>query len=297
MSRHPRLLPLFLALALASAETAAARPEIEPRIESATATGYRAIVSVPLPEIIHGVVFGEPLDEVMIAGASAVEPAGAPQLPAITLILRAPTRTVPAGAAPTGTAPPGAAPRGSVLRVTAHAGNERSLGALRPVPLPRLLSDRDSWGDLSPARLAAYLSDPAYLADSSDRGAPSQADARPVLVRSVSSAEGDEPVVQVTLKPVRWNPRTGEATFVEEVRLDVSWDLPPPAPGGARAAPEAPPRGVAFAPGTRAGAAAYTGPLRVQPSRPWLRLGVVRPGLYVLSPADLQAAGVPTTGI
>jgi hypothetical protein len=42
----------------------------------------------------------------------------------------------------------------------------------------------------------------------------------------------------------------------------------------------------------RSAAALATSPARVDPSRPWVRLGALRPGLYQVSPADLAAAGV-----
>ena len=265
-----------------------------PRVESVTATGYRVTVPVPEPDIRIEEVFGENLAEISLPGGAFDSPAGAPQLPSITLLLR-----VPWGVDP---------------RVTASPGAERSLGALKPVPLPHLVSDRAVWRSVSAAEIASYLERPEY----SPRGAGAS---QPPLWSAVTSAAGVERVLQVTLRPIRWDPRSGQATALERVTLEVSWEKPVRpelGQGPASTGAVAPIRGevgrdgavgprYAARPASTSGArpvvgagrraSAYAGPLRVQPTRPWVRLGVFRPGLYAVSPADLASAGVSVSGI
>jgi len=231
---------------------------LAPRVEAITATGYRVVLPVPEPEVTIQDLFGERLAEISLPGGAFDLPAGAPQLPSITVLLR-----VPWGVDPTVRATPGA---------------ERSLGSVRPVPLPHLLSARREWQGVGAAELASYLEGPAYRS----RGGEV---AGPPLLAFVKTAALGERVLHVTLRPVRWDPRTGRATAFDRVTIDVSWENP------AREGPFSP------APLSRRGASTYSGPFRVGPTRPWIRLGVLRPGLYALSPADLAAAGVSVSAI
>ena len=244
---------------------------VMPRVMTATATGYRVIVPIPAPEIQTGDVFGEQLAEIRLPGGALDLPAGTPQLPSITLLLH-----VPWGVDP---------------HVSATAGAERSLGTLLPEPLPHLVSDRARLPAIGAADLAAYLGGAGYA-----RGGWGAAAgvAEPALMSVVKTAAGEERVLQVTLRPVRWDPRTGRATVVEEITLEVSWG------GSTTAVPAGGTAGQpAREPVRRASgrASAYTGPFRVEPGRPWVRLGILRPGLYAVSAADLAAAGVSTAGI
>ena len=265
-------------------------PAISPRIESVTETGYRAVVSIPEPDIKTGQIFGENLAEISLPGGAFDSPAGVPQLPSITLLLR-----VPWGVNP---------------RVNATPGVERSLGALKPVPLPHLVSDRIGWQAMGAAEVASFLERPEY----GSAGA-----SQPPLLRVVRSAAGGERLLQVTLRPVRWDPRSGQATALDRVTLDVSWERPDhpessaPAAGavislGGEVGPSgavgpwyllraSPIHAARTVPRAGGGASAYAGPLRIQPSRPWVRLGVLRPGLYAVSPGDLASAGVSVSGI
>src|SRR6185295_6095487 len=148
------------------------------------------------------------------------------------------------------------------------------LGSLRPEPLPHLISDRARWSSLGAAELSAYLEGGAYGGWVSPPQAP--------LATSTLTGAGEERVLLVTLRPVRWDPRSGSAIAVESITLDVSWDAAP----ATRRAPRA---------GRRA--LAYSGPRRLEPDRPWVRLGILRPGLYAVSAADLAQAGVSTGSI
>jgi peptidase C25-like protein len=242
------------------------------RVESVTATGYRAVVSIPEPEVLVQQVFGENLAEISLPGGSFDAPAGVPQLPLLTVLLR-----VPWGVDP-------------IVRAT--PGPERTLGAMRPVPLPHLLSDRSAWASVTPGEVAAYLEGPAY-----GRWGGASASALVPLVTSVKTAAGGERIVQVTLRPVRYDPRTGLASAVDRVTLDVAWEKPAAGDLAAGTGSAVGPRYAPRAGLSRARAAAYSGPLRVQPTRLWVRLGVLRPGLYAVSPADLALAGVVTAGI
>ncbi|HMI31528.1 MAG TPA: C25 family cysteine peptidase, partial [Candidatus Limnocylindrales bacterium] len=247
------------------------------RVESVTATGYRAVVSIPEPEVLVQQVFGENLAEISLPGGSFDSPAGTPMLPTLTVLLR-----VPWGVDP-------------VVRAT--PGQERVLGAMRPVPLPHLISNRAMWATLTADEVAAYLEGPAYGRWS---GAPAPALAP--LATSVNAAAGGERIVQVTLRPVRYDPRTGLASALDQVTLDVAWEKPvvaAAAGGGNAVGPRYAQRTglTPIAGRSRVRASAYTGPLRVEPTRSWVRLGVLRPGLYAVSPADLVTAGVVTAGI
>jgi len=260
LSLSPRTLSLFLLAAAlpAGAQTLGDRFLIGPaslgaRVESVTSSGYRVVVPIPAPDLAPGVVFGQSLTEITIPGGSAVDPAGTPQLPCLTLFLRI--------------------PKGVTPRVSARAGPTRSLGTIRPEPLPHLLSDRVLADALGAARLEAWLQSGTYGGG---------ATVEPPLLSYSIGAAGEERAVTVVLRPVRWDPRSGQGSVVDGITLDVSWEA---APRPARA------------PGAGFRSAAYSGPLRVQPDRPWVRLGVLRPGLYVLSAADLAAAGVTTAGI
>ena len=214
------------------------------RVESRSTRGYRVVVPIPEPEVATGNVYGQSLTEITLPGGALEAPAGRPQLPILTLLLRA-----PAGVAP---------------RVSATAGAWRALGSVRPEPLPHLLSDRARWSGLNPRELAAYLEDGAY----------SSAPEAPLETHAVSGG-----MVAVTLHPVRWDPRSGSATVADAITIEVSWDEASTAPRVARRS------------------AVYAGPFRVRPNRPWVRLGIVRPGLYALSAADLAGAGITTSGI
>ncbi len=273
--RFLSLLPLAVALlgltpregraagaAGASAEGPILATSVSARVESHTAFGYRVVLSIPEPEVTAGVVFGEPLAEITLPGGALDAPAGQPQLPSLTLLLRVPRGVEPA--------------------LRASTGGERSLGVLRPEPLPHLVSDRESWLSLDARRVASYLEGPAYRAraGAEERETP--------YASFVTTSAGNERVAQVTLRPVRWDPRTGQASVVDQITLDVSW-TPVQASG-----PFAPP---AFAPGAGGRAFAYSGPFRVQPDRPWVKLGIIRQGLYALSAADLAGAGVAVSGI
>ncbi len=233
--------------------------------------GYRVVLTIPAPDVTLGDVFGGNLAEITLPGGAFGAPAGSPQLPFLSLLLH-----VPWGVDPT---------------VTASVSGERSLGSLLPEPLPYLLSDRGRWQAVSAAEVASYLDGAAY-------GRGSAKPPEQPLASFVTTAAGEDRVIQVTLRPVRWDPRTRRATVAGQIALDVSWAAPLRGAGGTPGGGGTSRSGLS--PGERrAGehAAAYVGPLRVQPTRPWVRLGVLRPGLYALSAADLAAAGVSVAGI
>jgi hypothetical protein len=231
---------------------------LAPRVEAVTATGYRVVLQVPEPRVTIQEIFGETLAEISLPNGAFDLPAGTPQLPSLTLVLRVPWGVNPA------------------VRVT--PGAVRTIGAVRPVPLPHLLSQRKSWPGLTAAQVASYLEGPEYR---SRGGEP----ASPPLLTFVKTAALGVRVLHVTLRPVRWDPRSGRVSTLDRITLDVSWDKP------AGLGPFSP------APLSRGRSAAYSGPLRVEPTRPWVRLGVLRPGLYTVSASDLAAAGVSASAI
>ncbi len=281
------------ALALLATATARAEGVPPPVVSAVTPTGYRVHVPVGEPVVRSGDVYGAVLSEIEIPGGVADAPAGTPQLPVRMLAFR-----IPWGVEP---------------RVRATPGAARPLGAMRPVPLPYLLSAAGIRESTSAAEVARWLAGAPYLEGSSTSWSP-LLDARP-------AAAGSERFLQIRLAPVRWDPRTGAAEAADAVDLDVSWDRPvaPVEDAGARPnsltpldalgphyapvlRPPAGPRGgsAPSRPGSVAAPAlgpAPAVPVRVTPAFPWVRLGVTRPGLYALSPADLAAAGVTTAGI
>lgn len=255
-------------------------------VEQVTETGYRVRLSFGEPTVRRDQLFGFDLAEITFPGSAPDLVPGGPVLPARTIYLR-----VPSGA------------RASVL---ATPGSTRSLGATRPTPFPGALSDPAIRARLSAGAIEGALAGPGY------RGGRGSA-ARGLIETHVMGARGSR-LLAVTIRPVAWDPETGETRFIESVTLTVAWDKPVSAlarspvsvalmtePPGA-VGPFYPssiavgrgPSGSAFRAASRA---ASIGPLRVSPARPWVRLGVIRPGLYEVSPADLALAGVSTVGI
>ena len=283
---RPSVRGLIAAVLIAVAVSASVRAESEtpvPVVESVTPTGYRVRVAFGEPTVSRGSVFGFDLAEIALPGSVPDAAPGGIPLPTRTVFLR-----VPDGVSAT---------------VTGSPGSARSLGSLRPVPFANLLLDRAPRRLIDAATVGAALAGPAYSA----RGArppyaPIQA------VRRISA--GGARFLAVTLRPVNWDASSGEATAIGEIALDVRWDRPVEAlaPNAAAAREErlAPSTAVgplypaaaplrrtgAIAPLRRSAAALATSPARVDPSRPWVRLGALRPGLYQVSPADLAAAGV-----
>lgn len=290
------LLAGFLAAALYSSASATVGPAApQALVEAVTSTGYRVRVPLGEPSVVRGQILGFDLAEIDLPGADFEASPGGPPLPVRTLFLRVPW--------------------GVEASVTAAEGSARSLGALRPVPFPHVLTDQSIRSSFGSAAIAGALSGPAYTAGVARGGRTGP------IGGTREMAAGAERFLAVTIRPVAWDPSSGEVRALEEVTLDVRWDRPVEAVGvvplgtgpGASAArgrwnalapsgavgPAYAPRSAAArgsaAPSSRGSTfapAAAGVPLRVDPSRPWVRLGVVRPGLYQVGSADLAAAGV-----
>src|SRR5882672_8855735 len=272
--------PLSLALGAAGSPAPAAL------VDAVSPTGYRVRLPLGEPSVTRGQILGFDLAEIDLPGADFESAPGGPPLPVRTVFLRVPW--------------------GVEATVSAMEGSTRSLGTLKPVPFPRLISDREIRSSFAPATIVAALTAQAYAAGGARTARP------PAMAAPRDIAAGGERILAVTLRPVTWNPANGEAKALEEITLDVRWDRPvePSArrsmgsigPAGAVGPTytlrPTPPRRAA-SPSARRGtlATAAGGPLRVDLSRPWVRLGIVRGGLYQVGPADLAAAGVSTTGI
>jgi hypothetical protein len=267
-----------------------------PRVEAVTPTGYRVRVPVGEPRVTRARVQGFDLAEVEIPGGSLGGTPGVPQLPSRTILLRIPWGVLPA--------------------VRASAAGARSLGTIDPVPFARMLTEQAAARRVAAGELAAALASAAYRAVGARGARGSPGSGGGMIAAAVPMAAGRERLLAVTIRPVSWDPATRAASAAEEVTLDVSWDRsadpePSAASNTARGGPAsllpgdvvgptyAPlPRRARRAAPLRAGrASSAVGPLRLDPARPWLRLGVVRPGLYRVTPADLAAAGIATTGI
>jgi hypothetical protein len=261
-----------------------------PLVESATPTGYRVRVPIGPAEVSRARIAGYDLAEIRIPGGVADGPRGEPSLPARTVLLRVPWGSDPVV-------------RGARVGV-------RSLGSLDPAPIPHLVTEESMRGRVPPEAVAAAMDGAAYRA----LGGGGET---PVVAATALMASGGQRYLAVTLRPVAWDPVSREARVADEVVIDVSWAAPavalPEAPesGGPAASRDALSAaaldvagavGPRYPPGSRRhsrtrAAAAATVPLRVDPSRPWVRVGVVRPGLYRIDSADLSVAGVSTAGI
>lgn len=240
----------------------------EPILESVTALGFRARIPIGPALVNRARIAGYDLSEIRIVGGVSETPWGQPAIPSRTVLL-----SIPANVAP-------------VVRGTAIGVH--SLGSLDPVPIDHLVSEDAVRARFQPEAIAAAMQSQAY------RALGGRGDA-PVVARS-SIMEGiGARYLAVTIRPVTWDPVTREARVADEVVLDVSWSAPVPQRAAAsQRAGSTPPRTAAER-AARAAQAAQA--LRVDPSRPWVRLGVVRPGLYRIRASDLAAAGVTTGGI
>ena len=277
MIRAPHRILAFLALGLALARAGGADPGIPaPVVESWGPSGYRVRVPIGQATVVHGEVLGHSLAEIVIAGGEPSAPAvELPPLPTRTVLLRAPW--------------------GVRASVTSVPGASRSLGVLRPVPFPWLLTDtraRDR---------AQALPDALERAMRGSSMRSRSGVTVPVHLVTETAAAGER-ILAVTVRPVTWDPRTGEARAVDEVVLDVRWDRaiePSAAPDAAR-----PRSRGALTPSTAVGPSyapraslATAWPQRVDTSRPWVALGVTRAGLYQLGASDLASAGVAAGSI
>ncbi|HYR69563.1 MAG TPA: hypothetical protein VER77_06740, partial [Candidatus Dormibacteraeota bacterium] len=172
----------WLAAASISPALAAVGP---PRaiVEAITPTGYRIRVPLGEPSVTRGEILGFDLAEIDLPGADFEAAPGGPPLPARTVFLR-----VPWGVAAT---------------VSATEGSSRSLGVLKPVPFPHIITDPDIRSSLHPAKIVAALSGPAYAGGAAaprprSAGAP----------RDMAAA--GERLLAVTIRPVTWDPASGE---------------------------------------------------------------------------------------
>jgi hypothetical protein len=129
----------------------------------------------------------------------------------------------------------------------------------------------------------------------------------PLHTTSEGAAAGER-ILAVTVRPVSWDAATGEIRVVDEVALDVRWDAPVE-PASETTRPASRSSSASLAPANAAGPSyppraairtartAAAAPLRVDTSRPWLALGVTRPGLYQIGASDFTSAGVVASSI
>jgi hypothetical protein len=299
LTRRPAPLPYVTALLAAVVPTLAAAADSAPSmtraipvpiVEAVTSTGYRVRVPVGEVRVERGRLFGFDLAEISIPGGASEAPWGEPALPTRTVLLRVPW---------------GVTPVANAVRVSA-----RDLGVLVPVPGAHLLTEESARRLASPSAVTAALDGPAYRAFGAGDA--------PLVARAVPMASRGERLLAVTLRPVTWSPASRLARTSEEIAIEVSWERPIPALAGdsrsARAGltpsstvgPRYPDRAaLGSGAGTRGparapslgSARAATGPLRVDPSRPWAKLTVARPGLYRITAADLAAVGISPAAI
>ncbi len=292
-----RFLPLTLATLLLSGAVVSPVHGVEaltaPVVEGVSAAGYGVRVAIGDPVVTRGEIYGFALSEIEIPGGDPELTPNAPPLPVRTLFLNVPW--------------------GVEATVSATPGASRSLGVLLPTPIAGLLRERAVRNRVDAAVLTAALSSRAPRAGRAAGTAPA-----PLLtVREM--AAGDSRLLVVTLRPVTWDAVSGEARILEQVTLSVRWDRPvdaapaSPAAGGIARTNELSPSGAVgpryaaramrsvgrapALPARRELRQAGFGPFRVDMTRPWARIGILRPGLYQLSPSDLATAGVPIGAI
>jgi hypothetical protein len=286
---------LLLVASILSVRGASASTSVPaPIVEATTSNGYRVRVPVGEVHVERGRLFGFDLAEISVAGGGAESPWGEPALPTRTVLLRIPWGVTPV--------------------VNAVRVGPRDLGTVVPVPAPHLLTEEAVRRLATPNAMTRALDGPAYRAFGGSSDAP-------VVARAVPMASRGERLLAVTLRPVAWNAASRLLRTSEEIAIEVSWERPVSAlaaddraasPGLAPSGAVGPryPRRTAFGsasePVATRGAArapslgsarAATGPLRVDPSRPWAKLTMPRPGLYRITAADLAAAGIATNGI
>ena len=272
--------PAALAV-LAAPKTAWPAPSssLLPQVEDVRPTGYRVRVPLGDPEVTRGNVHGYELAEVTLPLAPLTAGWGTPALPSRAILLR-----IPWGVAAT-------------ARIS--YGPARSLGSIRPVPIPYLLTDPRAREKVDASALEAALRYMEHRRPGGRRGADAP------VPRAVGA--GVDRYMVVELRPVEWNPSTGLASVAGDATVEVEWDRPVTTLSDASTAR---PMGLSLSPRAAVGPryaprqarlaperAAATGPMRVDPTRPWVRLDVLRPGLYTVGPADLAATGVSTAGI
>src|SRR5262249_259773 len=97
----------------------------------------------------------------------------------------------------------------------------RSPRATRPARIPGILGDRAVGARSSAGSIEEAFAGPGY------RGGPRSV-ARGIVETRAMAARGSR-VLAVTIRPVEWDPETGETRFVESVTLAVAWDKPVPA--------------------------------------------------------------------
>jgi len=271
-----------------SESSATPLPAPAPIVESVTPTGYRVRVPIGDAQTFRARIAGYDLTEIRIPGGVDGGAWGQPSLPTRTVLLRIPWGSVPVA-------------RGAWSTF-------RSLGSLEPVPVPHLVTEAKIRDRVAPEAVAAAMQGTPY------RALGGGGEAAAIAGTALMAARGER-YLAVTLRPVTWDPATREARVAEAIVVDVSWAAPAgarPSGGAATAAgvvSESPlPLGIEGAAGPRYAprfappasarrAAAATGPLRVDPSRPWVRVSVVRPGLYRITQAALANAGISTAGI
>ncbi|HEU4724022.1 MAG TPA: hypothetical protein VFU59_01865, partial [Candidatus Eisenbacteria bacterium] len=164
-----------------AARSAAPSPAPAPVAAAPTPFGYRVRVPIGEAVVVRGDVDGVALDEVLLPGGADVAPEGAAQIPTRTVWLR-----IPWGVDATVRATPGAV---------------RSLGALRPTPVARLVTEPATRAKLRSRDWRDALASPRYAAGA----------AGDLIRRVTPMAAGGARLLAVELAPVRWEPATGNA--------------------------------------------------------------------------------------
>src|SRR5262245_37448565 len=152
-----------------------ATPPPAPVVSSVQPTGYKVRVALGEPSVVRGEFLGTPLAEIDVPGAIPERAApGAPPLPARTVFLRIPW--------------------GAHARASVAPSPARSIGTLRPAPIPYLLTDPTSRERVTAADLTATLE--AQGAWRTPRGE--------VATTRVMAAGGEQ-LLAVTIRPVSWD--------------------------------------------------------------------------------------------
>ncbi len=267
-------------------------PAVDLSLLTSDAIGVDLVVRVPRPLLTPASTAAGAFTVVTLPGFAASDSAGYPALPQHSVLLGL---------------PPGAQP--AVTVVTADW--ETLPEPVRPLPAALHLAARQSDGRLvrDDGTVAEVV--PAVTAYAADGPAwPPE----PAVLGEVAWLR-DLRVAPLHIRPVRWQPATGQLQVARTLHLRVTFHDSSnggsrPAAASASVSPdpwfEDVLRGAvlnfetaqAWRQSPAAVQAADTGPTWTPtPGQPWWKLGVTADGLYALTPTDLAAAGLDLTTV
>lgn len=259
-------------------------PRVTPyvRVLMASTAGVELEMRVPAAQLQRVPVEDSIFTAVTLPGFAAIDTPGQPALPQHSVLLGLP-------------------PTGDPLITVLQADWQALTGSIQPAPAPTHVATRQADGTLAAVDgSASVLAPEARVYDPAGVAWPEQ-----VAVIGESAWLRDLRVAPLWLRPVRWNPATGQVEIATTLRVRV--DFRHDAFSAETAAfPDDPWFDEIFhsAVLNYATAAAWRQSIAARqdqadsrrwaptPGQPWLKIGVTVDGLYAITPADLTAAGL-----